>query len=138
MELTFQMELTFKMEKVMAGQPNAQADNQGEFRDELGSMQEAFPALAEGLSGYLSALDGLPGIDRKTHELIRLACTVILRHGPAVRRHAMLAAEFGATWQEVLGTMVLTQPSFGLVPAREMLPFAQEGFEEGRQAISEE
>ncbi|MCX6523827.1 MAG: carboxymuconolactone decarboxylase family protein [Actinobacteria bacterium] len=122
----------------MAGQPNAQADNQGEFRDELGSMQEAFPALADGLSGYLSALDGLPGIDRKTHELIRLACTVILRHGPAVRRHAMLAAEFGATWQEVLGTMVLTQPSFGLVPAREMLPFAQEGFEEGRQAISEE
>jgi alkylhydroperoxidase/carboxymuconolactone decarboxylase family protein YurZ len=132
------MELKFKMETVMAGQPNAQADNQGEFRDELGSMQEAFPALAEGLSGYLSALDGLPGIDRKTHELIRLACTVILRHGPAVRRHAMLAAEFGATWQEVLGTMVLTQPSFGLVPAREMLPFAQEGFEEGRQAISEE
>ena len=76
MELTFQMELTFKMEKVMAGQPNAQADNQGEFRDELGSMQEAFPALAEGLSGYLSALDGLPGIDRKTHELIRLACNL--------------------------------------------------------------
>ena len=29
----------------------------------------------------------------------------------------MLAAEFGATWEDVVGTLVLTQPSFGLVPA---------------------
>ena len=27
----------------------------------------------------------------------------------------MLAAEFGATWDDVVGTMVLTKPAFGLV-----------------------
>lgn len=102
-----------------------------DFRDELPSMQEAFPVAADGLSAYLSALDDLPGLDRKTHELVRLACTVVLRSGPGVQRHAMLAAEFGARWEEVLGVLVLTQPSFGLVPAREMLPFARAGYEAG-------
>lgn len=109
-----------------------------EFRDEFPSMQDAFPRVADGLSGYLAALDGLPGLDRKTHELIRLACTTILRYGPGVERHAMLAAEFGATWDEVLGTLVLTQPSFGLVPAREMLPHARAGFEAGLAALAAE
>lgn len=109
-----------------------------EHREELPSMREAFPSVADALSGYLSALDGLPGLDRKTHELIRLACTVILRHGPGVHRHAMLAAEFGATWDEVLGTLMLTQPSFGLVPAREMLPHAREGYEAGISAVEQD
>jgi alkylhydroperoxidase/carboxymuconolactone decarboxylase family protein YurZ len=106
-------------------------ETRDEFRDEFPSMQDAFPRVADALSGYLSQLDGLPGLDRRTHELIRLACTVSLRYGPGVERHAMLAAEFGASWDEVLGTLVLTQPSFGLVPAREMLPFARSGFETG-------
>lgn len=109
-----------------------------DHRPELPSMHEAFPRVTDALSGYLAALDGLPGLDRKTHELIRLTCTVILRHGPGVERHAMLAAEFGATWEEVLGTLVLTQPSFGLVPAREMLSFARAGFEAGVAALEEE
>lgn len=108
------------------------------FRDELPSVQDAFPKVADSLSGYLSALDGLPALDRKTHELIRLACTTILRHGPGVERHAMLAAEFGATWEEVLGTLVLTQPSFGLVPAREMLPHARDGWSAGVAALAED
>ena len=109
-----------------------------DHRPELPSMHEAFPRVTDALSGYLAALDGLPGLDRKTHELIRLTCTVILRHGPGVERHAMLAAEFGATWEEVLGTLVLTQPSFGLVPAREMPSFARAGFEAGVAALEEE
>jgi hypothetical protein len=109
-----------------------------EFRDEFPSMQDAFPRVADALSGYLSALDGLPGMDRKIHELIRLTCTAILRHGPGVERHAMLAAEFGASWDEVLGTLVLTQPSFGLVPAREMLPFARAGYEAGVATLDQD
>jgi hypothetical protein len=109
-----------------------------EFRDEFPSMQDAFPRVADALSGYLSALDGLPGMDRRTHELIRLTCTAILRHGPGVERHAMLAAEFGASWEEVLGTLVLTQPSFGLVPAREMLPFARAGYEAGVATLDQD
>jgi hypothetical protein len=50
----------------------------------------------------------------------------------------MLAAEFGATWEEVLGVLVLTQPSFGLIPAREMLPHAIDGYQAGRDAIGRE
>ena len=114
------------------------SDERPDFRDELPSIQDAFPRVADSLAGYLSALDGVPGIDRKTHELIRLACTVSLRYGPGVERHAMLAAEFGATWDEVLGTLVLTQPSFGLIPAREMLPFARSGYEDGVAALDQD
>jgi alkylhydroperoxidase/carboxymuconolactone decarboxylase family protein YurZ len=109
-----------------------------EHRHELPTMQEAFPKLADALSGYLAELEDLPGLDNKTKELVRLACTTSLRHGPAVRRHAMLAAEFGATWEEVLGVLVLTQPSFGLIPAREMLPHAIDGYQAGRDAIGRE
>ena len=102
-----------------------------DFRHEFPSMQEAFPGATDALSGYLAELEDLPSLDNKTKELVRLACTTALRHGPGVRRHAMLAAEFGASWEEVLGVLVLTQPSFGLVPAREMLPAAREGYEAG-------
>lgn len=100
-----------------------------EFRNEFPSMQEAFPKVADALSGYLAELEDLPVLDNRTRELVRLACTTSLRHGHGVRHHARLAAEFGASWEEVLGVLILTQPSFGLVPAREMLPFAREGFE---------
>lgn len=100
-----------------------------EFRDEFPSMQETFPKVTDALSGYLAEVEDLPALDNRTRELVRLACTTSLRHGPGVRHHARLAAEFGASWEEVLGVLVLTQPSFGLVPAREMLPFASEGFE---------
>ena len=43
----------------------------------------------------------------------------------------MLAAEFGATWDDIVGTLVLTQPGFGLVPSLEALPHARAGFERG-------
>ncbi len=118
--------------------PDLSAPDHTELRDELPSIQDAFPRVADSLAGYLSSLDGLAGIDRKTHELIRLACTVSLRYGPGVERHAMLAAEFGARWEEVLGTLVLTQPSFGLIPAREMLPFARAGYEAGVATLDED
>ena len=98
------------------------------------SLRQALPALHEAQSAYLAAMDSLRYPDRKTHELIRLACTVILRHGPGVRRHAMLAAEFGASWEDIVGTLVLTQPGFGFIPAMEALPHAREGFEAGLAA----
>ena len=95
------------------------------------SVRGTFPSLGEAQSAYLGQIDSLLSPDRKTHELIRLACSVILRHPAGVARHAMLAAEFGATWEDVVGTLVLTQPGFGLVPALEALPHARAGFEEG-------
>jgi hypothetical protein len=82
----------------------------------------------------LSQIDSLQAPDRKTHELIRMVCTVILRNAPGVMRHAMLAAEVGATWDEVVGSIVLTQPAFGLLPAVEALPHARRGWERGVSA----
>lgn len=95
-----------------------------------GTLHEVFPGLHEAQSAWLGAIDSLPAPDRKTHELIRLACTVILRNPEGVARHAMLAAEVGATWDEVVGSIMLTTPGFGVLPAVEALTHARRGFDE--------
>lgn len=92
-------------------------------------LHDAFPALEAAQSAWMSQIDSLRAPDRKTHELIRLACTVILRNGPGVERHARFAAEVGATWEEIAGTVILTQPGFGLLPSVEAMPHARRGFE---------
>jgi alkylhydroperoxidase/carboxymuconolactone decarboxylase family protein YurZ len=94
-----------------------------------GPLHEVFPALHESQNAWLSQIDSLSAPDRKTHELIRLVCTVILRNGPGIRRHARLAAEVGATGDEVLGSILLTQVGFGLLPAVEAIPEARAGGE---------
>ncbi len=94
-----------------------------------GPLHEVFPALHEAQSSWLSQIDSLPAPDRKTHELIRLACTVILRNAPGIARHARLAREVGASWDEVLGSIMLTCPGFGVLPAVEAIPHAREGFD---------
>ena len=60
-----------------------------------GTLHEAFPALHEAQSAWLAQIDSLPVPDRKTHKLIRLVCTVILRNPEGIERHAMLAADGG-------------------------------------------
>ena len=92
-------------------------------------LHDAFPGLDNAQRAWMSQLDSLPAPDRKTHELVRLACTVILRNGRGVERHAKLAAEVGAGWEEIAGTVLLTQPGFGLLPAVEAMPHARRGFE---------
>jgi alkylhydroperoxidase/carboxymuconolactone decarboxylase family protein YurZ len=94
-----------------------------------GPLHEVFPALHEAQSAWLSQIDSLQAPDRKTHELIRLACTVILRNPPGIERHAMLAREVGASWDEVLGSIMLTVPGFGLLAAVEAIPHARHGFD---------
>ena len=91
-------------------------------------VHDLFPALHEAQSAWMSQIDSLPAPDRKTHELIRLACTVIVRNGDGVARHASLAREVGASWDEVIGSIMLTAPSFGLLPAAEAVPHARRGF----------
>ena len=85
----------------------------------------------------MSEIDSLRSPDRKTHELIRLACTVILGSGPGVQRHAMLAAEFGATWEEIVGSIMLTEPSFGISRAIEALPHARKGWKAAQEIETE-
>jgi alkylhydroperoxidase/carboxymuconolactone decarboxylase family protein YurZ len=94
-----------------------------------GPLHEVFPALHDAQSAWLGQIDSLEAPDRKTHELIRLVCTVILRNPAGVRRHARLAREVGATWEEVLGSIMLSVPGFGLLSAVEAIPHAREGFD---------
>jgi hypothetical protein len=103
---------------------------------ETPSLRTTFPTLGDAQSAYLGQIDSLQSPDRTTHELIRLACSVILRHPPGIKRHSMLAAEFGASWEDVMGTLVLTQPGFGLVPSLEALPHVRAGFEQGVAALA--
>jgi alkylhydroperoxidase/carboxymuconolactone decarboxylase family protein YurZ len=95
-------------------------------------LHQVFPALHDAQSSWLSQIDSLQAPDRKTHELIRLVCTVILRNPPGIRRHAQLAREVGADWDEVLGSIMLTLPAFGMLPAVEAIPHAREGFDAAR------
>ena len=97
-------------------------------------LNEWAPGVLQAQNAWMASIDSLRAPDRKTHELIRMVCTVILRNPPGVMRHAMLAAEVGATWDEVAGAIVLTQPAFGLLSAVEALPYARRGWERGRNA----
>jgi len=94
-----------------------------------GPLHEVFPSLHEAQSAWLSQIDSLPAPDRKTHELIRLVCTVVLRNHEGVLRHAGLAREVGATWEEVLGSIMLTCPGFGTLCAVEAIQHARAGFD---------
>jgi alkylhydroperoxidase/carboxymuconolactone decarboxylase family protein YurZ len=99
-----------------------------------GPLHDVFPGLHEAQNAWLSQIDSLTAPDRKTHELIRMVCTVILRNPAGVRRHAMLAKEFGATWEEIVGSIMLTLPGFGLLPAVEAMPHARKGFDSAPEA----
>jgi alkylhydroperoxidase/carboxymuconolactone decarboxylase family protein YurZ len=101
------------------------------FESELHAIA---PGVHEAQNAWLAQIDSLQAPDRKTHELIRMVCTVILRNPPGVQRHAMLAAEVGATWEEIAGSIVLTEPAFGLLHVVEALPWARRGFEQGQAA----
>jgi alkylhydroperoxidase/carboxymuconolactone decarboxylase family protein YurZ len=103
-----------------------------------GPLHEVFPALHEAHNAWMSQIDSLSAPDRKTHELIRMVCTVILRNGPGIVRHAGLAREVGASWDEVLGSIMLTCPAFGILPAVEAIPHAREGFDAAAETDASE
>jgi alkylhydroperoxidase/carboxymuconolactone decarboxylase family protein YurZ len=92
-------------------------------------LHEVFPQLHAAQNAWMSQLDSIGAPDRKTHELIRLACTVILRNPPGIQRHAMLAREVGAGWDEIVGAIWLTCPGFGVLPAIQAIAHARAGFE---------
>jgi alkylhydroperoxidase/carboxymuconolactone decarboxylase family protein YurZ len=122
--------------------PQTDGDDDSEGGDDwlfpFESELHAFaPGLHEAQNAWLSQIDSLRAPDRKTHELIRMVCTVILRNPPGIQRHAMLAAEVGATWEEIAGSIVLTEPAFGLLLVVEALPWARRGWERGRSAVDD-
>src|SRR4051812_33592444 len=100
-------------------------------------LHEVAPGLHEAQNAWMAEIDSLRAPDRKTHELIRMVCTVILGNPPGVQRHAMLAAEFGATWEEIAGSILLTEPSFGISRAIDALPHARKGFKAAQELETE-
>jgi alkylhydroperoxidase/carboxymuconolactone decarboxylase family protein YurZ len=100
-------------------------------------LHEVFPQLHAAQNAYMAQLDSLSAPDRKTHELIRLAVTVGIRSHEGVRRHARLAREVGASWEDILGSIMLTVPGHGLSSAVEAIPHARQGYEEAREAEQE-
>jgi alkylhydroperoxidase/carboxymuconolactone decarboxylase family protein YurZ len=100
-------------------------------------LHEVFPALHEAQNAWMSQIDSLAAPDRKTHELIRMVVTVMLRNSEGVQRHARLSREVGATWDEILGSIMLTTPGAGLLPAVQAVPHERRGDEEAREAESD-
>jgi len=100
-------------------------------------LHEVFPQLHAAQNAWLSQLDSITAPDRKTHELIRMVVTVGLRNPAGVERHAQLAREVGATWDEILGSIMLTVPGHGLLPAVEAIPHARRGYEAAQEAEHE-
>jgi alkylhydroperoxidase/carboxymuconolactone decarboxylase family protein YurZ len=97
-------------------------------------LHEVFPQLHAAQNAWLAQLDSLHAPDRKTHELIRMVVTVGLRNPAGVQRHAQLAHEVGATWEEILGSIMLTVPGHGLLPAVAAIPHARAGYEAARES----
>ena len=100
-------------------------------------LHEVFPQLHAAQNAWLAQLDSLTAPDRKTHELIRMVCTVVLRNPEGIERHAMLAAEVGATWEEIASAILLTEPGFGLLPAVQAMPAARRGFKAAKELPTE-
>ena len=101
------------------------------------ALHAVAPGLHESQNAWLASIDSLSAPDRKTHELIRMVCTVVARNSHGVFRHAMLAAEVGASWEEVAGSIVLTEPAFGILPAVEALSWARQGWERGHSTLDD-
>jgi alkylhydroperoxidase/carboxymuconolactone decarboxylase family protein YurZ len=100
-------------------------------------LHEVAPAVHEAQNAWMASIDSLRALDRKTHELIRMVCTVVLRNSPGIERHAMLAAEVGATWEEIATAILLTEPAFGLLRAVEAFPSARRGFNAAKDLPAE-
>jgi len=101
-------------------------------------LHEWSPSVLQAQNAWMASIDSLRAPDRKTHELIRMVCTVIARQPGGVQRHARLAAEVGATWDEIAGSILLTEPAFGIVLAIQALPAARRGFKQGAAGFDDE
>jgi alkylhydroperoxidase/carboxymuconolactone decarboxylase family protein YurZ len=101
-------------------------------------LNEWAPGVLQAQNAWMASIDSLRAPDRKTHELIRMVCTVIARQPGGVQRHARLAAEVGATWDEISGSILLTEPAFGIVLAIQALPAARRGYKQGATGPREE
>jgi alkylhydroperoxidase/carboxymuconolactone decarboxylase family protein YurZ len=109
-----------------------------EWNNPFEAMKEVAPGLLWAQNAWLAQIDSLSAPDRKTHELIRMVCSVASRNHLGIRHHAMLAGEVGATWEEVVGSIVLAGPAFGLAVVVEAFSWARTGWERGSAHTAED
>ena len=91
-------------------------------------LHEVFPALHDAQSSWLSQIDSLAGAgpqDPRAHPA-RLHRDPA-QPGRASVRHAQLAPRSAPTWDEVLGSIMLTVPAFGMLAAVEAMPARARG-----------
>jgi len=88
------------------------------------------PDLSRAFTSWLSAIESIPAPALLTAKLIRLALSVVAPSPAGVRRNTILAAELGATWDDIFGTMVLTVPSGGLGPLAWAVEIAKQAYDE--------
>ena len=102
------------------------------------ALNDVAPGLMRSQDAWLSQIDSLGAPDRKTHELIRMVCSVVARNPQGIRHHARLAAEVGASWEEVAGSVILVEPAFGILVVAEAFPWARRGWERGSLFVDED
>jgi len=120
-----------KSEQAAKSEPAEQPEQSADWTYPFEAINEVAPRLLSAQNAWLAQIDSLAAPDRKTHELIRMVCSVVARNPRGIRHHAMLAAEVGATWEEVVGSIVLAGPAFGIAVVAEAFPWARKGWERG-------
>lgn len=85
-------------------------------------LEKEAPGVFDAFGNLIRSFQELPGLDRKTKELIRTACLAMQGNADGVHFHAVMARQAGATRQEVISTVVMTLSEAGLSRVLAVLP----------------
>ena len=91
-------------------------------------FETELPELAQRFDEVVQAQIALPGLDRKTKQLLNIAIQTANRNPRGVTWHAMMAREAGATREEVVGAVAMNLHLSGLAVVLESLPAAIDGY----------
>ena len=97
-------------------------------------LHEVFPALHEAQNAWMSQIDSLASPDRKTHELIRMVVTVMLRNPEGWSATRASRARSARRGRRSSARSCSPTPGAGLLPAVQAIPHARSGFESAREA----
>ncbi len=85
-------------------------------------LKNEAPGVFDAFGNLIRSFQELPGLDRKTKELIRIACLTMQGNADGAYFHAVMARQAGATRQEVISTVVMTLSEAGLSRVLAVLP----------------
>jgi len=85
-------------------------------------LEKEAPGVFDAFGGLIKSFQDLPGLDKKTKQLIRIACLAMQGNAEGAHFHAVMAREAGATRQEVISAVVLTLSEAGLSRVLAALP----------------